>query len=121
MKWLFMALVTLVILGIGGYTLAGRTLTGNAALGADLEVKEYNIEAFQFGYKPDLIKVKQGDNVKIVVNNLDVPHGIRIPDLGVSGETEISFTANKKGEFRWYCYIPCGSGHGKMNGKLIVE
>jgi cytochrome c oxidase subunit 2 len=84
-------------------------------------VVEFNIEAFRFGYSPDIIRVKQGDNVRLVIDNLDTLHGIRIPDLGVSGDDVLEFVVDEKGEFVWYCNNFCGGGHSGMSGTLIVE
>ncbi|HLD72770.1 MAG TPA: cupredoxin domain-containing protein [Candidatus Nanoarchaeia archaeon] len=85
------------------------------------QIKEITIDAFRFGYSPEEVKVKLGDKIKININNLDTPHGLIIPELNLKGETTIEFTASQKGEFDWYCYTPCGAGHGKMRGKLIIE
>lgn len=97
--------------------------TGNAA--ADIVknsgVREIDIKAFQFGYNPDTITVNKGEKIKLIIDNTDVPHGIRIPELGLSGKDEIEFTADKAGEFTWYCLIPCGQGHTQMIGKLIIK
>src|SRR3989344_7867503 len=38
------------------------------------EVKEFTIEAYQFGYRVPEIKVKEGDKVKITLITRDVPH-----------------------------------------------
>jgi len=84
-------------------------------------VKEFTVKAFRFGYEPDAITVNKGDLVKLVIDNTDTLHGIRIPDLGVSGNDVIEFTANKTGEFTWYCAVMCGSGHRAMNGTLTVR
>lgn len=84
-------------------------------------IKEFNVEAFRFGYGPDVIRVSQGDSVKIVVNNTEGLHGIRIPEFGVAGMESVEFVADKKGEFVWYCNNYCGEGHTAMQGKLIVE
>lgn len=84
-------------------------------------VKEFSVEAFRFGYSPDVVRVKQGDSVRLVVDNLDFVHGIRIPDLGVAGMDSVEFVANEKGEFVWYCNNFCGEGHMAMSGMLIVE
>lgn len=90
-------------------------------------VKEFNIEAYQFGYEPSEIHVKKGDKVIIHLTARDVPHSLNLGQFGVlinaapenpgTGE----FVANAFGTYRWFCSIPCGSGHGKMEGKLIVE
>src|SRR3989338_7219603 len=90
-------------------------------------VKEFHVEAFQHGYQPNEIKVKQGDRVKIVLSTRDVGHSLNIAEYeinipaqpGTSGEKE--FVADKKGTFTWRCRIPCGSGHSTMSGTFIVE
>ena len=88
---------------------------------------EFDITAKQWSFEPGTIKVKQGDNVRMKVKSVDVTHGIRLPEFGVSetlksGKTvEINFLADKKGKFSFFCSVQCGSGHGNMKGTLIVE
>jgi len=118
MKKIVFIWVILLILFLSGCS--SNNITGNA-IGGKETAKEFNIDAFQFGYSPDAITVNKGDKVKININNVDVPHGIRIPDLGLKGEKTIEFTADKTGEFIWYCLIPCGQGHMQMKGKLIIK
>lgn len=84
-------------------------------------LKEFEIGAFRFGYNPDSIKVKKGDRVKITINNSDTLHGIRIPELGLAGNDDLEFTAEKSGQFTWYCNNFCGEDHRQMQGTLIVE
>lgn len=83
--------------------------------------REVNVKAFQFGYEPNVINVAKGEKIKINIDNTDVLHGIRIPDLGISGNEVLEFTADQAGEFTWYCANACGQGHGTMQGKLIVR
>lgn len=89
-------------------------------------VKEFTMTAQKFEFSPSTITVKEGDQVKLTINSLDVPHGFSIDELGVKkdlpvGTTTIDFTATKKGTFRFYCSLFCGSGHKEMEGQLIVE
>ena len=35
--------------------------------------------------------------MKLIINNADTPHGIRIPELGVSGVESLEFVADKIG------------------------
>ncbi len=95
-----------------------KTFTGKAV---SEDTKEFTIKAFRFGYSPDSIVVNKGDKVIINIDNTDVLHGIRIPELKIKGNDIIEFTANKTGEFRWYCTVMCGKGHSDMSGKLIVR
>ena len=85
------------------------------------DIKEFNVEAFRFGYTPEVITVKKGDRVKLSIDNSDGLHGIRIPELELSGMDSIEFTAEEEGEFTWRCNNYCGQGHSKMSGKIIVE
>lgn len=85
------------------------------------DIREFKVNAFRYNYDPNVITVKRGDTVKITINNADGLHGIRIPDLSVSGDQTIEFTADKTGEFTWYCNNYCGDGHRQMQGKLIVQ
>lgn len=93
--------------------------TGNAI--KDAEIKEFTVKAFRFGYTLDTITVNKGDKVKIIINNTDTLHGMRIPDLGIRGDETLEFTADKTGEFDWYCANMCGEKHMQMKGKLIVK
>ena len=104
-------------LGATGNTQAAIIGTGSASQD-QRNVKEFTIKAFRFGYEPDAITVNKGDVVRLVIDNTDALHGIRIPEFGVSGDDVIEFTANKTGEFTWYCTNMCGSGHRAMNGTL---
>lgn len=105
----------------GAYALFAKPATPAAAETSAPAAKEFKIDAYKFYYSPDAIAVKRGDIVRITVNNADVIHGIRIPDLGLSGNETIEFTADKAGDFAWYCNVYCGEGHNKMQGRLIVE
>ena len=90
-------------------------------------VKEFRLEAFQFGYEPSVIEVNKGDTVRIIATSRDVSHGLALLDFGVNivikkGEkTTAEFVADKTGEFTFYCSVPCGSGHSTMKGKLVVN
>lgn len=85
------------------------------------KIREVQIDAKWFEFNPNEIKVKRGDQVVITISNIDVDHGITIPDLGVSGNEIVTFTAERKGEFTFYCNNFCGVDHDKMMGKIIVE
>jgi cytochrome c oxidase subunit 2 len=91
------------------------------------DVKEFHINAFQFGFDPSAITVKKGDRVRIILTSRDVTHGFAIPAFGISSDpitqgqsVTVEFTADKVGTFEFFCNIPCGPGHREMTGKLIV-
>lgn len=93
------------------------------------ETKEFNVRSFNFGFDPPTIEVNAGDKVRIILTSDDIPHGLAINEFMVnkrvdpspSEPTVIEFLADKKGEFSFYCSIPCGDGHLDMKGKLIVK
>ncbi len=120
MKKIITILGIAIVVILAGFFLFNEKLTGNA-IKENNDISEFRIDAFRFGYAPDTITVNQGDKVKIYINNTDTLHGIRIPELGIKGNEVLEFTADKKGEFVWYCTNMCGSGHMQMQGKLIVR
>ncbi|MEK6817280.1 MAG: cupredoxin domain-containing protein [Nanoarchaeota archaeon] len=83
--------------------------------------REITIDAKMFEFNPNVIKVKEGERIKLIINSLDVEHSISIPELRIDIHDEGIFVANKKGTFNFYCHTYCGSGHSAMKGVLIVE
>ena len=59
--------------------------------------------------------------MKLVVDNVDVLHGIAIPDMFRDGDEEVVLDTSKKGEFSFWCANFCGRDHEKMQGKIIVK
>ncbi len=128
-KFLISVLCILGILIISG---CSNSPTENSLKEANNEpfgdkVKEFRVEAFQFGFDPAVIEVNKGDKVRIIAESRDVPHGFAIDEYGINlyldglrPET-VEFIADKAGTFTFYCNVPCGSGHRSMKGKLIVK
>jgi cytochrome c oxidase subunit 2 len=85
-----------------------------------------NVTAFQWGYNPSTITVKQGDNVTLYLTSEDVTHGFELDAYGINTQitpgqiTIVNFIADKPGTFTFYCSVFCGSGHSTMQGTLIV-
>lgn len=87
------------------------------------QVREIIVEATQFKFTPDPIKVKFGEKIRINFNTLDVTHGFNLPDFGINikGSGTADFVADKRGTFTFRCSVFCGAGHSSMTGTLIVE
>ena len=104
---------------------AKQTAVKDIAL--DMPVKEFDLEAYQYGYSPESIAVNKGDAVKLYAASRDVPHGIFIKEYGINvavkkgAVEEIEFIADKDGSFDIICSVYCGRGHHSMKGKLIVK
>lgn len=80
----------------------------------------------QWAWDPSEIKVNYGEKVILIMHNADVQHSISIPELNVKAVIPeegaiVTFTANKRGTFDFFCAVPCGSDHSKMKGKIIVS
>lgn len=81
----------------------------------------------QWVWDPAVVTVKAGDTVRLKIFNEDAyDHGFALEVFGVNKrlfpkqETTIEFVASKKGDFPFYCSVPCGEGHYKQVGRLIV-
>ena len=88
------------------------------------------IEAFQYGYVPNEIRVKAGEPIDLVFTTRDVAHSFSVEglDLNVTilprEETRIAFVPERAGTFHFGCDVYCGAGHPGMareGGTIIVE
>ena len=101
-------------------------LTLQARGDAKSEPRRIEVTAKRFAFSPGEITLKKGEPVLLVVKSVDVPHGIRIRELGVevkvpkTGTQEVRFTPEKAGTFVGHCYVFCGEGHGTMTLTLHV-
>jgi len=82
-------------------------------------------------FTPDVIRVKEGDNVILHITNIeqtkDATHGFAIADYNIEASLEpgessdIKFVADKAGVFNFYCTEFCSALHLEMAGWLLVE
>lgn len=124
------------MLSLGGLALAGALIlagcggkeetsnaspeTSQAAAGA---AKAITLNAKNFEFDQPEIKLKKGETVSITLKNGQGNHAVHIDgyDKDIKGKETVTFTADKAGEFKFFCSIMCGAGHGDMVGKIIVE
>lgn len=104
------------------------TATESSMAMEDSTVKTFNIEAGSFYYKPNVINVKKGDKVKIVMHSNDMMHDFNIDELNVklpvtkSGETNtVEFTADTAGTFEFYCSIGQHRAQGQVGTITVTE
>ncbi len=84
------------------------------------------MNAFSMGYDPSTIIAKEGQVIRIRLNDKDIDHAFDIDAFNIhvvlkGGEsTEIMFMANKRGTFKYHCSVP-GHTEAGMEGKLIIK
>ena len=98
---------------------ANRAMTG--------ETKTFTVNGNNFAFSPSEIRVKQGDTVKIEFKNTGGFHDWVLDEFNArtkqlpDGQSEtITFVADKKGTFEFYCSVGKHREMG-MKGNLIVE
>jgi len=88
---------------------------------------EIKVTAKKYQFDPNVITVKKGDHVKLVITALDRDHGFKLEAFNIDQKLKkgdpatIEFTADKAGTFPFRCSDFCGMGHRKMKGKLVVQ
>jgi cytochrome c oxidase subunit II len=115
-------LSVMITLGMAGPSLIGQEKTSAAGGGAPI-----TMSARKYEFSPNVIRVKQGDHVKLVITAMDRDHGFKLPAYGLNQRlvkgvaTTVEFTADRPGTFPFECSVVCGLGHRRMKGQLIVE
>jgi len=72
-------------------------------------VREIQVEASKYKFKPNSISVKAGEKVVLKVKSRDIRHTFTVDELGIDihlagGQTIVQeFTAPRSGTFRLYC------------------
>jgi len=82
--------------------------------------------AGQFAFDPPVLRVNQGDRVRLTLQASDVVHGFHLDGYGLQQRVEpglsqeIEFVADRAGKFRYRCSVSCGTLHPFMIGELVV-
>ncbi len=103
------------------------TQSTDSAMSSNSNVKAFTVTGSSFSFNPSTIKVKKGDSVKITFKNSGGMHDFVLDDFNAkikiigSGETySVQFTADKAGQFEYYCSVANHRAMG-MKGTLTVE
>ena len=74
----------------------------------------------------DNIYVYRGETVKLIIEKVDFPYSIHIPEYGISKEgvigqnLDVTFKAKDVGVFPIFCNGQCPSGDGAVYGRIVV-
>lgn len=129
----------------------GSAMTAACATGGALvqtpdappQERRIAMTARQYAYEPGVVRVNQGDTIRLRIEAADVVHGFFLeghdleallvpqsPFLLVSRPSEpaaepekreeIAFVAGRPGKFRFRCSHTCGTMHPFMVGELVV-
>lgn len=96
-------------------TVSSGTTTSNS------DVVSVNMEAGNFYFKPNVIKAKLGQTVRVTVTGVGMQHDFIIDELGVKSSTiapgksdVVEFVASEVGQFQFYCSV----GNHKQMGMV---
>jgi cytochrome c oxidase subunit II len=87
---------------------------------------EIKMTAKKYEFDPNIITVRKGEHVKLVITALDHDHGFKLDAFKINERLKkgapvtVEFTADKAGTFPFQCSHFCGVGHGRMKGKIVV-
>lgn len=116
--------------------------TGKQAAGHSPRLIQVTAKNFEF--EPSEIHVKTGEKVQLKLTSVDRTHGIHIDPFPSGGHSNtapgisftygddclklkkdatatLEFTAEAPGTYQFSCCKKCGTGHGKMKGKIVVD
>lgn len=89
--------------------------------------KAFTVDAFNFGYSMDEIRVSEGDVVTITLTNSDGFHDFVVDEFDAASAriqagdtTTVTFVADQAGTYEYYCSVGNHRDQG-MIGTLVVE
>lgn len=121
-----LALVLAILIGVPAAVFSYEILRNRAGEAREIFVVARTVE--RGGWSPARIVVKQGQKVRLRILADDVTHGFQLLHFGVdagaikTGTTKVvEFTADRAGEFPFYCSVRCSPLHMALMGTLVVE
>ncbi|MBM7704128.1 cupredoxin domain-containing protein [Metabacillus iocasae] len=127
-KWMMGLIIAIFIVGCSND--ASKEENNQSSATPTGEVKEVTVvgktgsQPEDFKFEPEELTVNEGDTVKLTLKSEEgAPHGLWIPGLNVKAEDNetTEFVVAQKGEYEGQCSVLCGTGHGMMTFKVIVE
>ena len=132
--------VAVAVFVVAGCALVGALIPRPSAAPQERRIK---MKARQYAFDPPVLRVNQGDTVRLQISSVDVVHGFYLegydidarivpqspymelsrpshPEESPQKVDQIVFVANRTGKFRYRCSHTCGTMHPFMNGEMVV-
>ena len=131
-KSIIIIVVVILLVLVGLFLVRSRSkmpmdMQSPKELTEEQSVLTFNVTAGGFYFAPNVIRVRKGDTVKIVLTNAGGHHNFVIDEFNVKMEpidsgqvATVEFIADKIGTFEYYCGIGSHRQLGQK-GTLIVE
>ena len=116
-----------------GLWTASLLALGAAGVGAPGDIppsppRAFDMVASRFRFEPETVEVTEGERVRLILRSTDTEHGFSVRKLNLkvavpkTGEpVTVEFVADKAGTYEFKCSEYCGSGHGRMKGRIVVN
>lgn len=105
----------------------GGDVGSSQAQPEDPDAPTIEVEASEFGFRPDRVEIRAGEAVNLRLTNTgNLPHDLSVPDLGFrlvanAGETATGrLEVDQPGEYQFLCTVP-GHAQAGMVGTLVVQ
>ncbi|MFT7772060.1 cupredoxin domain-containing protein [Roseateles sp.] len=88
--------------------------------------REIEVTAQRFRFTPNVIPLKAGEPVVLLIRSLDFAHGFFVPDLDLRTDLmpgrviRLAITPQAPGRLAFLCDNFCGDGHEGMDGHFDV-
>jgi len=126
MRWWEIAALVLALAAILGTPVAAFAY--NSWLHSSHDGREVTLVAAHGTWGPEVVRVKQGEKVRLRLTSHDVKHGFALAGYGISTTDVypgryiiVEFVADKPGAFPFVCVVQCAGNHANMRGELVVE
>ena len=122
--------LTIMLIALAVFAAVSRSTAAQDASGAATHtvfVHEIKVMAKRYEFTPRLLRVKKGEDVRLIIAPLDHDHGFKLDDFHINQKIKrgttatVEFRPDKAGTFQFRCSDFCGLGHIKMTGTLVVE
>lgn len=130
-KYILVVLLLSIYVNLFSYGEKGNEKLANkerTVFTEDEEFTEIVIEMNNWDFSIEKIELMKGKNYRLTFITKKGRHGIKIPKLGYKSPSlklnesdSFDLHAEQEGEFKFFCYIPCGKGHKDMVGKIIIK